>query len=478
MSHGHDIHIHQENYKFSGKAKTLSLSLLVIGLVLTVIGIFTIPKGDAHHEAAPAAHATEQHHDDAAHAEAAGHHDEGHAATVANNDNDFNIHGVDLQHNNEQIHPVPVEHAKPWYTRIYLNLLLNGYFLLLISVCGLFFFALQYIANAGWAIALVRVPQAMSTIIPIGAAIVLIVFLVDGGNIYHWVHYEHQHLVKGQPGFDKVLDNKSWFLNSKMAIGFLTLVPLGWFLFGSKLRGMSNREDSEGGLTFFKKGIRFSAAFVFFFGFTLSILSWIITMSVDAHWYSTIFSIYNFATGWVSCIAIITLLVLYLKRNGYLAIVTNEHIHDLGKLMFAFSIFWTYLWLSQFLLIWYANIPEESVYYYQRWQMPWKINWFANLVLNFLIPFLVLMTRNNKRNPKILHFVAICILIGHWNDLYLMFMPGSLDKQAGIGPLEIGMTLTFAGIFMYWVLTALSKKGLIPVKHPYIEESAHHDVGI
>jgi len=475
MSHGHDIHIHQENYKFSGKAKTLSLSLLVIGLVLTVIGIFTLPRTDAHadeHHAANQHPATEA----TAHNASGEHHAEATATAVAEHETNYNIHGVDLQHNDEVLHPVPVEHAKPWYTRIYLNLLLNGYFLLLISVCGLFFFALQYIANAGWAIALVRVPQAMSTIIPIGAIIILLVFLLDGQNIYHWVHYEHQHLSKGQAGFDRILDNKSWFLNTKVALGFLICVPIIWVLFGYKLRGMSYREDSEGGLTLFSKSIRYSAAFVFIFAFTLSILSWVITMSIDAHWYSTMFSVYNFATGWVSCLAIITLFVLYLKRNGYLAIVTDEHVHDLGKLMFAFSIFWTYLWLSQFLLIWYANIPEETVYFYQRWQMPYKVYWFANLVMNFLIPFLVLMTRNNKRNPKILTFVAITILIGHWNDLYLMFMPGS--TQSSVGLLEIGVTLTFAGVFIYWVLTALSKKGLIPVKHPYIEESAHHDVGV
>lgn len=459
MSHGHDIHIHQETYQFKGKAKTFSLALLVIGLVLTVIGIFTLPKTETHHAEASVAESVAEH-----------------AAEITHPGK--NIHGVDIGHADEVLYPIAQEHAKPWYTRVYMNLLLNGYFLLLISICGLFFFALQYIANAGWATVLLRVPMAMSTIFPIGALIILAVFLIDGQNIYHWVHYEHLHLTKNDPGFDKILDNKSWFLNTKTALGFLIGIPVIWFLFGTKLRGMSYREDTEGGMTFFNKSIRYGAAFVFIFAFSLSILSWVVNMSMDAHWYSTIFSVYNFATGWVSCIAIIILFILYLKRNGYMALVTDEHIHDLGKFMFAFSIFWAYLWLSQFLLIWYANIPEESVYYYKRWEMPFKINFFANLILNFLIPFLVLMTRNNKRNPKILTFVAIVILIGHWNDLYLMLMPGSLDKQAGIGLLEIGMTMAFVGLFIFWVLSALAKRGLVPVKHPYIEESAHHDVGV
>jgi hypothetical protein len=471
MSHGHDIHIKQENYQFTGKVKKLSLTLMVIGIVLTIVGFFTVPRNDVgdHHNSAAAtekhegAHAANDHAD---HAAKEVKHKVKHA--------DFNIHGVDVAHSDENLYPIEEGHAKPWYTRVYMSFLINGYFLLLIAVCGLFFFALQFIANAGWSAAVLRIPQAISTILPVGAIIVLLIFILDGENIYHWVHYA-KHGVEGE---DPILDNKSWFLNIKMAYGFLIAIPIIWMLFAWKLRGNSNKEDSEGGLKFFNSNVRFGAGFTFFFAFSLSVLSWVVAMSVDAHWYSTIFSIYNFATGWVSFLSITMLIILYLRKNGYLNIVTDEHIHDIGKFMFAFSIFWTYLWLSQYLLIWYANIPEEVVYYYKRTESHFKFNFLINLVLNFIIPFLVLMTRNNKRNPKVLTFVAICILIGHWNDIYLMLTPGSLSNQASIGVLEIGTTLLFAGIFIYWVFTAISKRGLIPVNHPYIEESAHHDVGV
>jgi hypothetical protein len=169
---------------------------------------------------------------------------------------------------------------------------------------------------------------------------------------------------------------------------------------------------------------------------------------------------------------------LYLKSKGYLEIVSDEVIHDLGKFMFAFSIFWAYIWLAQFLLIWYANLPEEVVYYDARLTEQFKPLFLTNVVMNFALPFLILMMRNAKRNPKVLLVAGSIILLGHWLDMYLMVMPGTLGDKSGFGLLEIGMTIAFAGLFIYVVLQGLSKANLIAKNHPFLLESANHDVGV
>jgi len=248
---------------------------------------------------------------------------------------------------------------------------------------------------------------------------------------------------------------------------------------GMKLRKLSIQEDTaeKGTLFFFKKSIRWSAGFSVIYGFTISVVAWLFIMSIDAHWYSTIFGVYNFATGWVSALTIICLFVIYLKSEGYLKIVSDEHVHDLGKFMFAFSIFWAYIWLSQYLLIWYAHFPEEMAYFQIRYEN-YKFYFFVNLILNFITPFLVLMMRNAKRNRWVLAIAGALMLAGHYNDVWLMVIPGVYGTGMHMDMLEIGTMLLLGGIFVYWVLVALTKRGLIAVNHPYIEESANHDVGV
>jgi hypothetical protein len=173
--------------------------------------------------------------------------------------------------------------------------------------------------------------------------------------------------------------------------------------------------------------------------------------------------------------AMLAMFVLYLKSRGFMEHVTDHHIHDIGKWMFAFTIFWTYLWFSQFMLIWYANLPEEVVYYQTRWQY-YKLLWAGNLCVNFIAPFLILMTRDAKRQRKILWVAAIIIFFGHWIDVYVMVMPGTVGKEWHLGFIEFGVMVGYLGFFIWNTLRELSKAALIPQHHPMLAESLHHHI--
>lgn len=474
-SHGHQLHIEQEQFKIPAKAKTFALGMLIIGLILSIIGIVTVPKDHIsvdHGAAKKAAHkeAVSNHGESEKHAE---------ASSSGHGKEEHSIHPQNV--NTEEFGPRASYEVqnKPWTTRIWANLLIAGYFFTIISLAALFFIAVQYIANAGWSAAIKRVPEAIMTFFPVAFVVLLAVLFIAKDDIYHWAHYEHGHFKKGDAGYDKILAGKSGFLNSGMLLIFPTILITVWFLIGRKLRSLSLQEDGShfGETKFFKQSIRWSAGFAVLYGFTISIVAWLVIMSIDSHWYSTIFGVYNFATGWVTSLTVICCFVIYLKSQGYLKIVSDEHVHDLGKFMFAFSVFWTYIWLSQYLLIWYAHIPEEMYYYQIRYEQYYP-NFITNVIMNFACPFLILMMRNAKRNRIVLTVISVILILGHYHDIWLMVFPGVFGPGMQIGLLEIGFFLFFGGLFTYWVLVALTKRGLIAINHPYIQESAHHDVGV
>lgn len=463
MGHAHLEELTEERFVFSSKAKMFTIILAVLGLILMGIGVAGL-GGDNHDEATASSHDTE---------------------LVADSHGAADAHATEGEHAEEA--PAAEghgEHHQSKWARLWANLLLNSYYFLIIAVIGVFFVGLQYIANAGWATGLLRVPTAMSMFIPIALVLLLVTILFGKEDIYH--HWILDGLTDPEAAnYDPIIAGKSAFLNETWLTLGVFLIGLIWFAYAWYIRKNSIKEDEEGALPgnklkFWKKNITLGATFTVIFAFSFSILSWLIVMSIDAHWFSTIFSIYNFAVAFVSGLTVICFFTLYLKSKGYLYFINDEHLHDLGKFMFAFCIFWGYIWVSQFLLIWYANLPEESIYFFTRAYTPGWEPWFIiNVLMCFAAPFLLLMTRNSKRSPFWLILAGTIILVGHWIDMYLMIMPGSLGLAAPqIGALEIGTTMLFAGMFIYVVLWSLTKANTFPKNHPYIQEAVHHDVGV
>lgn len=362
--------------------------------------------------------------------------------------------------------------------RIWANVLVNAYFFLGISVIGTLWMAIQSVAEAGWSSAFKRIPEAVSQFVPF-AGILLLVVLFGGSHSLHWHHIFHwmdpEVMNPDSDHYDSIIAGKQAYLNEPFFYIRAIIYVLGWVAFTIYFRKMSLKEDQEGGLGVFKKSIGVGALFLVFYAVTSSTSSWDWIMSIDTHWFSTLFGWYNFATFWVAGISMFAMIIVFLKRNGYMDVVNEEHLHDLGKFMFGFSIFWGYLWFSQFMLIWYANIPEEVTYYMDRWEN-YQVIWWALPVLNLVLPMLLLMDKSAKRSYNMIMIAGVVIVFGHWLDVFHMVMPGALKDQWGFGVLEIGMFVGFLGAFLFVTHNALAKAPLVAKNHPYLEEAKHHHV--
>ena len=365
------------------------------------------------------------------------------------------------------------EQAHFWGTLMY-----NTIFWTMICNASMFFICATTLAMGGWEQTFRRVCEAISTMVPIFGSITFVVLLyVVLGNKHHIYHWLDSDAVAN----DSLLKGKSGFLNPKFFIIWTTLTLGFWSLLGWRMRQLGNEADepmdAEQGASFIWRGTIRAALFIVWFALTVgSTVPWLWVMSIDAHWYSTMYSWYTFASSFVSGMSLIALWVIYLKNKGYLELTNQEHLQDLGKFMFAFSIFWTYLWFAQYMLIWYANIPEETVYFKHRVQGPYKGIFFLNLIINFVCPILILMKRSAKRNYTLMTFMAVLILFGHWIDFYQMVM-GSLSKEhVTLGWLDFGILSLFVGMMIYFVGKSLASKPLVQKHHPFIKESVIHVV--
>ena len=380
--------------------------------------------------------------------------------------------------------------------RTFANLLLMGYYFTCVCTCGVFFSAVMYVVQAGWSVVLIRVPQAFIKVLPIAATILFAVILCGLFITHQGANEEGKQTVipylyklwalKGvtdphSSNYDAVIAGKSGYLNIPFFLIRIAFYLISYGGLGALIVKYSNNEDTIGGLSNYNKNMTISCIFLLIFGFTVPLFAFDTIMSLEAHWFSTMFGWYNFAALWVGGLSVITLTIIYLKENGHLQWVTEDHLFNFGQLILGFSIFWTYLWFGQFLLTWYANIPEEAAYFHRRWQ-PQFIGWFwLNIVVNFVTPLLVLMSRPGRRKIKLLKVICIILICGHWLDYWQMIMPGAVGPQAHwyeeIGLIEVSIFFGFAGLFIYLFLRAISKfKSLVPVKHPFVQESLHHHV--
>jgi hypothetical protein len=367
----------------------------------------------------------------------------------------------------------PKEQARFWA-----SLLQNSVFFLLVVNASMFFICITTLAWGGWQMAFRRVPEAISAVVPVigvicGAILLAIVF-GDNHTIYHWTDAEHvMH--------DPILSHKKGFLNKPFFAIATVITILGWSLLGYKMRQLSRKLDNDPLATLEERkkyifnNTVWAALFIVLFSLTvMSSIPWLWLMSIDAHWYSTMYSWYTFASTFVSGIALIALFVIFLKNNDYLEYVNNEHLHDLGKFMFAFSVFWTYLWFSQFMLIWYANIPEETIYFQPRAHGIYKGIFWLMFIINFIAPLLILMTRSAKRNYGTVALMAVLIIFGHWLDFYQMVFPAVSPGKVPNIIYDLGIALGFVGLIMFVTGRALTKAPLLARNHPFVKESLIH----
>jgi hypothetical protein len=361
-------------------------------------------------------------------------------------------------------------------------LFINGFFFLGITLGALFFYALQFATESSWSVLVRRVYEGIFTgYMWIGAAVVVICLLAGQfhlNTIWHWMDARLFDPADAAH-YDPIIAGKKAYLNAPF-FWFRVVLFMGTFLFaGNWFRQQSLKMDKLTGTDLRTQHLltyRRSALFLVLFAVFSSVLAWDWLMSIDTHWFSTLYGWYIFAGMWCTAMVTGVIVVLYLKSKGYLPQVNNSHIHDMGKWVFATSFLWTYLYFSQFMLYWYANIPEEVIYFQQRIDHHAGLMW-GMFFINFAVPMVLLMSRDAKRNPRFLIGVGTIIIIGHWLDLCQLVLPGALGEHFHhIGFLEVGLFVFFLGLFVNRVLTALTKAPLTVVNSPYLEESVHHSI--
>lgn len=353
--------------------------------------------------------------------------------------------------------------------RVWTSYLVAFFYFSCLGLGGLFFVAVNHVSKAGWSVSVRRLAEAMTSFIPL---IFLggLVLLAGFKNLYTWA--DPQFLAE-----NPLIAAKAGYLNTGSFIMRLIIFCGGWVLFKWFIIGNSIKQDQTGDPQLTHKNVGLSIGFILFFSLSFSLFSVDLIMSLMPGWYSTIFGIYCFSGMFQSTFAVLALMIIFLRSQGLVkGYLTEEHQHDVVKFMKGFTVFWAYIAFSQFMLIWYANIPEETEYYIMRSQNGWLGISFGLLIFRFIIPFLALLPRAWKRNNTHVTAVAFLILIMQYVDIYWMVYPNFFEGQVLFGFWEIGIFAGFTGIFLLGLFTFMQKFSLVPLRDPRIAETISHHV--
>ncbi|MDR2122676.1 MAG: quinol:cytochrome C oxidoreductase [Flavobacteriaceae bacterium] len=437
-------------YTFSSGLKLTSIVLIVVGLIAFGIGYYQnslIGEHEIH--------------------EILGHNEE-----IANAQPMNSVYKHDVPHSAEHLKHAEIQvHNRPWSAFFIPLVLFFG-----ISATALFFSAVQHAGNAGWSIVVIRVMEGIASFIPVGG-LLMIVFIVlssyggEEGGLNHLYHWMDPSLTDSKsPHFDLLLKSKEPFLN-RPAFVIRTLIYIsGCLFFLWKIKSLTRKLDETKAVSDHKKVYNWSVGFIVFFALASACWAWDWLMSIDPHWYSTLYMWYTMISCLVSSIGVMLIISIFLNKSGYLPAFNDNHMHDLAKFLFGFSLLWSYLWFAQFMLYWYANVPEETVYFFGRYQL-YRDTYFTMLIPNLVLPFLILVSSKAKRNFVIVPIMACVVILGHYLDFFNIIMPGTVGAFWGFGLLEIGAFVFILGVFVFTVMYSISKLNLEAKGNPYYHES-------
>lgn len=430
-------------YTFSSKLKVFAIAMMVIGLIGITYGFLSVPK-DAH-----AVEKILKKHDN--------HRDTTHDLSSTSYDDSSSI----KEHKEHVEHVLHQLQNKPWSA-----FFISAIFFFMVALLVLVFYAIQWASEAGWSIVLFRVMEAISAFILPGSILLFLFVLATAfhlNHLYVWMAPEAIH--------DEIVQGKSWWLNIPGWVARSFVYLAGYNIFRYFLIRNSRKLDNTKDYKTYIRNKNISVGFIVFFVISELFLAIDWLMSLDPHWYSQLYPFYVLASMLVTAITVIALIVIYLKSKGYLLEVNNSHLHDLAKYMFGFSIFWTYFWFNQFMLQWYSNQPEETVYFVPRLLGEYQTLFIGMLFLNFVFPVLILMSSDFKRFNWIITIAGIFIVIGHFIDVFVLISPATVGDSFSFGIPEIASIIFFLGLFVFVVFNALTKAKLQAEGNPFMKES-------